>query len=39
MMNRRKTPKPEHESPHDLCLWAIVDSPVTDISGEVTVTQ
>jgi hypothetical protein len=38
-MGRRKTPKPEHQGPHDLRLWAIVDSLVTDASGEVPVTQ
>jgi len=31
-MNRRKWPRPEHRSPHELRLWAIVDSLVTDIS-------
>ncbi len=39
MMSRRKTPKPEHQGPYDLRLWAIVDSLVTDISGEDQVTQ
>ena len=31
-MSRRNQPMPHHESPHELRLWAIVDSLVTDIS-------
>ena len=31
-MSSRKMPQPEHQSPHELRLWAIVDSLVTDIS-------
>jgi hypothetical protein len=31
-MSRRKRPQPEHRSPHELRLWAIVDSLVTDNS-------
>ena len=31
-MGRRETPRPEHKGPHELRLWAIVDSLVTDIS-------
>jgi len=39
IMSRRKTPKPEHRGPHDLRLWPIVDRLVTNVSGEVPVTQ
>ena len=31
-MSRRRHHLPHHESPHELRLWAIVDSLVTDIS-------
>jgi hypothetical protein len=31
-MERREKPEPHHQSPHELRLWAIVDSLVTDIS-------
>lgn len=32
IMSRRKRPQPEHRSPHELRLWAVVDSLVTDSS-------
>jgi hypothetical protein len=31
-MGRSSMQRPEHQSPHELRLWAIVDSLVTDIS-------
>ena len=31
-MSSRKMQEPEHQSPHELRLWAIVDSLVNDIS-------
>jgi hypothetical protein len=31
-MSRRNRPQPEHRNPHELRLWAIVDSLVTDSS-------
>ena len=39
IMSRMKMPKPEHQGPHDLRLWAIADCLVTDISGEAQVTK
>ena len=31
-MSRKKRQEPEHRNPHEMRLWAIVDSLVTDIS-------